>query len=45
MYVSDYSHPGKFTMGSATALDNIQKLLDQGAAELAAAGSTFVFSL
>ncbi|MFD1466774.1 RagB/SusD family nutrient uptake outer membrane protein [Hymenobacter caeli] len=43
--VSDYLHPGKLTAGSAPALANIRQLLDQGATELAAAGTAFAFPL
>lgn len=43
--VADYLRPGKFTNGSAPALANIRQLLDQGAAELAKAGTSFSFPL
>jgi len=43
--VADFRKPGKFTAGSAPALANIRQLLDQGAAELAKAGSAFAFPL
>lgn len=43
--VADYLKPGKFTAGSAPALANIRKLLDDGATKLGAAGSAFSFNL
>lgn len=43
--VANYLKPGKFTAGSAPALANIRQLLDQGASELAKAGSAFAFPL
>lgn len=43
--VADFQHPGKFTAGSAPALANIRQLLDQGATELAKAGTSFAFTL
>ncbi|RZJ57775.1 MAG: RagB/SusD family nutrient uptake outer membrane protein [Hymenobacter sp.] len=43
--VADYLRPGKFTTGSAPALINIRQLLDQGASELAKAGTSFSFPL
>ena len=43
--VDDFLNPGKFTNGSTPALANIKTLLDQGASELAKAGSSFNFPL
>lgn len=43
--VADFLNPSKFSAGSAPALESIRKLLDQGADELAKAGSGFAFPL
>lgn len=43
--VANFLNPGKFSAGSAPALVNIRKLLDDGAAELALAGTDFGFPL
>jgi len=43
--VADFLNPGKFTTGSAPALASIRQLLDQGASELAKAGSGFNFPI